>query len=178
MSWKEDIAFVEFVQKFFELPEIKELVEKDNWSEIFTKAETEAVRLYFSGYLADFLNDSKIVFDTFLTEVPIYCFYGSKSIDAVDLRNTIYIGSRAFRMSSLKKISLTRKLESIGNALFSGCENDITIYWEGSSREWNDLCKDDTYLSAYRHNLTVQCNDKTLEVEYDPQNNNFIKRWH
>ena len=177
-KWKEDERFIDFVQTLFALPEIKELIEKDDWTTILNKVVSESPILYFSGYLIDFLIYSGVIFDTFLTELPIYCMYGSELVESLDLRNVTFIGSRAFRKSSIKSITLSRKLTNVGTAIFSSCLNNITIYWQGSAAEWEELCKDEQYLSAYQHKLTIQCSDKNLEYNYDSQTGKMIKRWY
>ena len=105
--------------------------------------------------------DTKFIVPEGVTRINHYAISGAKNLETIILNDGIAtIGTAAFAYcSSLKEIVIPNSVESIGIYgmnfaesgslhIFTGCENLIGIYYEGSEVEWNNINIQEEYINS------------------------------
>ena len=89
----------------------------------------------------DFTNLSKVVIPDSVTIIGPFCFSGCFELNEVQMgKNIEYIGMESFASTELTTIILPQSLNYIGECAFN-MSNLNTIYYEGSSKQWNNINK-------------------------------------
>ena len=88
-------------------------------------------------------------------QVVIPCFYNGSLVTA--------IGERAFEgCSSLKKLIISNEIITIGNEVFSACNNLTEITYNGTIEQWNQINKHDGDWNKNSYIETIVCTDGTI----------------
>ena len=117
-----------------------------------------------------------------ITKIKYYAFYGFNNVTKVTIPNSVTsIGDSAFSgCSSLTSITIPNSVTSIGYYAFSGCSDLTKVYYNGTSRDWNNISIDDygnsnlTSATRYYYSATKP-SDSGNYWHYDADGN--VKEW-
>ena len=126
--------------------EITEVVIPDTVSEIPN---------YSFAYLSSL---SSVTIPDSVTSIGDYAFQYCGSLESVNIPDSVTsLGKYAFAYCScLTSVTIPDSVTSMGYGTFEGCSELTTIYYEGTSSEWNSVSKGSNWKPS---NATVICSD-------------------
>ena len=88
-----------------------------------------------------------------------HCFEGCTSLESFDFSSVREVGASAFSYSGLKTVALETNIKKVERAVFKGCDQLETVYWN---------CDADIRGNTFRKCgklKTVEISDKVKNIE-------------
>ena len=132
--------------------------------------------------------DGMLVFDKNIIEITDFCFDYCNKLNGVILPDGLMsIGKYAFEGTGITDIQIPESVNNIkdcifkecfnlisiellnseiiiGPEMFTFCNNTISIYYNGTKVQWNNVTKDSQWNSYYYHEITVHCTDGDIII--------------
>lgn len=109
-------------------------------------------------------DDTKIIIKDGTLGITSYAFYNCSGLKSVTIPDSVIsIGYGAFyNCSGLTWVTIPDSVTSIGNSAFEGCKKLTSIYFKGTSAQWN-VIKKGSYWNRNTGSYTVYCTDKNIK---------------